>query len=541
VQPPNLIADALPPSNIEAEQAVLGSMLIEQQAVDKALELLRPDAFYNEVHRGIFEAMVAIYDREMPVDLITIEQEMKSRGMLREQADRDYLYKLMDAPTTAVNIAHYAGLVNEVAGARELWQLGLWLAGEALQGRPGLERIGALNGRGDVTIVAQKALAGQKRTVSTNPFARGIRSAADMPDDHTEIDRVWFGLYPGSLTYVCGETGAGKSSFLYNVMVHAARNEWLWHIPFGLRRPLKVLYVDPENSGDFDTGDGLCNRKLIRIGQGKPDRLHFHDGQGVDLCKTYHFSALRDLITKFKYEIVVLDPIINLFGTKDENDNAEAGMQFAQLKLLAKQSNCCIIAVHHTGKDASGIFGRGATARLGAADVGLVIRVRAEREDEDDDYTGGELKPRTEIIRVQMVKNRIEPGKSSLFLRMAGEDRFDRVGFDDWKGFKPSPTETAVEKVSFAKDAIQVYMADDHERSTAQIIDAMKEEGFGIGSVRTALRNLTDIGWLLERKAGRVVFYRQMINDDDETPRETTVIINNQGQEEDPYNPKKND
>ena len=361
-----------------------------------------------------------------------------------------------------------------------------------------------------------------------NPFDRGIRKASEFPDEIPPIQPLWFGLYPSALIYLCGETGAGKSSLLYNILIHAARNEALWGIAFGIKRPLKVLYLDPENSGDFDTDrPGLCEQKIHRIGQGKPDLLHFHDGQGVNLSHPEQMDALEQLLIMEKYDIVVLDPIINLFGTKDENDNAEAGKQFTELKAVAKRTGCCVIAVHHTGRDNSSNFGRGASARLGAADVGLMLRRKGEGTEANDDYDATEGDTHTpDFVRLQMVKNRLEPIKKSLYLRMAGNDRFERVSYDEWKtSTKPErdAAETALpSKLETAKEAVLEFLRNGKSYKTDDIILALKKQDIGEGNVRAALRKLKDKE-IKEEKAGRETFYQitPMIDDDARPFKET--------------------
>src|SRR5579859_7857300 len=92
--------DRIPPQNLEAEQAVLGSMLIERPAVEKAGEILKPEDFYRDAHRFIFEAMMALAERDEPVDLITLPEELNSRNLFESVGGLLYLQNLMDAPST---------------------------------------------------------------------------------------------------------------------------------------------------------------------------------------------------------------------------------------------------------------------------------------------------------------------------------------------------------------------------------------------------------------------------------------------------------
>ena len=110
IQQPFGTFDRIPPQNLEAEQAVLGSMLIERSALEKAAEILKPDDFYRDVHRHIFEAMLALAERDEPVDLITLPDELKSRNLFESSGGLLYLQILMDAPSTAANIEYYADL-----------------------------------------------------------------------------------------------------------------------------------------------------------------------------------------------------------------------------------------------------------------------------------------------------------------------------------------------------------------------------------------------------------------------------------------------
>lgn len=123
--------DHIPPQNLEAEQAVLGSMLIERPALEKAAEILHPEDFYRDAHRVIFEAMLALAERDEPVDLITLPNELRMRGLLEAVGGFVYLQNLMDAPSTAANIEPYARVVEEKALLRRLLDAGTQIQGLA--------------------------------------------------------------------------------------------------------------------------------------------------------------------------------------------------------------------------------------------------------------------------------------------------------------------------------------------------------------------------------------------------------------------------
>lgn len=343
-----------------------------------------------------------------------------------------------------------------------------------------------------------------------NPFSAGLIKASEMPPSNAPSP-LWYGMYPGRVTLLIGETGAGKSSLLLNIAVRAALGQGLYG--FGIPGPVRVLYIDPENSGSYrdeEPDGGLCGMKLERIGKEKPDNLTFHDGRGVDLSNASHMAALREIICEHGYRLVILDPIANLFNTDDENSNSEAARQGKALTALSRETGACIVVAHHTGKDTGGNYGRGASARLGAADVGIVFRARGSQDEADDTYTG-ETRQRTDICRLQIVKDRPNWfGPSSKYLRMAGNDAFELDTFESWKsgGQEAKPT-----KASQAKEEIILLLQDETERSRNQIHDALKTEGVGKQSIDDAIKELLDEAVIVQRTGERNAKFYQIVRE----------------------------
>ena len=105
----------VPPPNLEAESSVLGGILLDNEAINRVLELLTPEDFYRETHRKIFRAMIELSDRTEPVDLITLSDFLKARGELDAVGGASYLASLADLVPTAANISYYARIVREKA------------------------------------------------------------------------------------------------------------------------------------------------------------------------------------------------------------------------------------------------------------------------------------------------------------------------------------------------------------------------------------------------------------------------------------------
>ncbi len=124
----------LPPQNLEAEMSVLGGVLLDNEAMNRALEFLTPDDFYRESHRKIFKAMLALGEKSEPADLVTLTAELKNRDELDDAGGSSYLATLVDYVPTAANIAYYCKLVKEKAIARKLIEVSTDIATSGYEG-----------------------------------------------------------------------------------------------------------------------------------------------------------------------------------------------------------------------------------------------------------------------------------------------------------------------------------------------------------------------------------------------------------------------
>ncbi len=116
----DVMADRTPPHNIEAEQAVLGAILIDQDALTSASELLVPDSFYRTKHQKIFEVMRGLSDKGEPIDLVMMTSAMADQGLLEEVGGVSYLAELAEVVPTAANVEYYARIIAEKALLRRL-------------------------------------------------------------------------------------------------------------------------------------------------------------------------------------------------------------------------------------------------------------------------------------------------------------------------------------------------------------------------------------------------------------------------------------
>lgn len=116
----NAFSERVPPQNLEAEQSVLGAMLIDRDAVVTVANLLRPEDFYADKHQQLYTAVIAIFNRGEPVDLITVQDELRKRGHLDEVGGLTYLTTLINMVPSTANVQQYAMIVEQKATLRRL-------------------------------------------------------------------------------------------------------------------------------------------------------------------------------------------------------------------------------------------------------------------------------------------------------------------------------------------------------------------------------------------------------------------------------------
>ena len=110
----------VPPSNIEAEQSILGGILINNDAINQVLDLLTPDDFYREAHGALYEGMSHLYDHNEPIDIITLSQYLTRKNLLEGVGGTDYLVSLVEAVSTSAGIAYHAEIVKDLSIRRKL-------------------------------------------------------------------------------------------------------------------------------------------------------------------------------------------------------------------------------------------------------------------------------------------------------------------------------------------------------------------------------------------------------------------------------------
>ena len=220
----------VPPQNLEAESSVLGGILLENEAINLVLELLRPDDFYRESHRKIFRAMIELSDRSEPIDLITLSEFMKSRSDLEAVGGTAYLASLADFVPTAANISYYARIVREKSILRSLITTATDIATRGYEDQGNVEEFLDTAEKVIFDISEKKVKASFvavgdmiKDTLKTvEKLYERKEMVTGVPTGYDDLDRLTAGLQPSDLIVVAGRPSMGKTAFSLNIAANAA-------------------------------------------------------------------------------------------------------------------------------------------------------------------------------------------------------------------------------------------------------------------------------------------------------------------------------
>ena len=229
------IIDRIPPNNLEAEMALLGSVLVDKEMMSTVSEIVRSEDFYASLHETIFQALVALHDRGEPLDKISLAEELRSRGMLDKIGGIAYLSSLMDTVTTAASAEYYAKIVREKASLRGLIHAGTQISKLGYEAE---EDVPAALDQSE-QIVYDVTNRGSKRNFAAvsdlllgvfQDLERRHEQKGDLTgvtSGYADIDAYTAGFQPGNLVILAARPAMGKTSMALNMAVHAAKRERL--------------------------------------------------------------------------------------------------------------------------------------------------------------------------------------------------------------------------------------------------------------------------------------------------------------------------
>jgi len=287
-QPLPTSIDRIPPSNLEAEMAVIGSVLVDREIFAAVGEIVRPSDFYAHVHETIFAVLFELYERGEPLDKITVGEELRRRGALERVGGLSYISALMDTVQSAGSARYYATIVREKSVLRSLIHAGTQITQLGYEGE---EDVPEALDRSEQLVYT----IGERRGITEfMPVSRLMKDAFDhidrlyhMRGDRTgltsgfrDIDEMTTGFQPGNFVIIAARPGMGKSSFALNMAVAAAREE---------NAPIAFFSLEMSNSELIQRM--ICSEARISMNHMRRGNIQPHQWEGMSQA----MGALNDL------------------------------------------------------------------------------------------------------------------------------------------------------------------------------------------------------------------------------------------------------
>ena len=361
--------ERVPPHDLEAEMAVLGSILLDGEVMGGVAPLLKPGDFYRKAHRRLYEVMGSLYDRGEPLDAILVFRECERLAVLEETGGRDYIADLARCVATPAHGEHYAQIVREKAVARSLIQATAEVQQAAY----------AEEGRGDELLERAEALIfelgnqrdlGQSRSIGTllheafdemqnhgGPVS-GVRSGFFQLDDMTS------GLSPGELIIIAGRPSMGKTTFALNLAMNAAVQDAKSVAIFSLEMSAQNIVRNMlcaqarfegqrlRRGGRFLSAD---EQRLLADAAGPLFEASLYIDDTPSLTPTVLRSKCRRLKSRYGLDLVLIDylQLMEAMGTTKSVESRQQEISYISrsLKGLARELEVPVIALSQLNRE----------------------------------------------------------------------------------------------------------------------------------------------------------------------------------------------
>lgn len=353
--------DKLVPSNVEAEQAVLGALLIDPDAIIKVAPIVRADDFYLEKHAWIYDAIYALHERREPVDFLTVVAELERRGKLNDVGGPAYITALINAVPTAIHVEHYAHLVERTAILRRLIAASGDIAGMAYDGA---EDIDAVIDRAEEVIfsVAQRRMSRDMIPirVAVDQFIDRLDyvqkhqgELLGVPTGFIDLDKLLGGFQPSDLIIVAGRPGSGKTSFALSILQHAALVKKKRVAVFSLEMSAEQLVqrlvasmavLDSQNLRLGKIKDEDYSKLVKATGELSEAQIFIDDSAAITPMEIR--AKARRLHSEYGIDLVIIDylQLMTVRG-RVENRVQEISQISRQLKELARDLRVPVVAL----------------------------------------------------------------------------------------------------------------------------------------------------------------------------------------------------
>lgn len=351
----------VPPNNTEAEQSILGGILMNNDAMNQLMDILSPDDFYREAHMSLFEGMVELYNRDEPIDVITLSQCLTGKNLLEKVGGLDYLASLVESVSTSAGVVHHAEIVKSHSIRRKLIAQCSSISESCFQDWDRTEELLELAEQAIFDIAEAQIREGFQslEDVIKGSFKK-LESMAEIegfltgvPTGFKDLDRYTSGLQPSDLIIVAGRPSMGKTALALNVGYNAAKKTGKAVAVFSLEMSkqqlgIRLLGFDAGiNANKLRTGF-LRDREWERLTDAA-NRLSelpifIDDSSSVSVLEMK--AKCRRLRKKHDLALVIVDYLQLIQGRRSaESRQLEISEISRMLKALAKDLDVPVIAV----------------------------------------------------------------------------------------------------------------------------------------------------------------------------------------------------
>lgn len=361
------------PSDVIAEQSVLGAIILNDAVLEQATALLETPDFSLHSHRRIFDAMMSLKARGYPIDLVILHSLLTERKELEQVGGSIYIASLIDGLPQTDDIKYYCRIVKYKARAREAIALL----------NDGVTRL--LDGEEELEAVLHRLQSKLQVLADAGNEAHALTGVYPTLNDFfsatlEEPEQSLFGVHRGEVAGLLAVTNYGKSTLLLNVALSVAAGQVCSPLAPPVSKPLRIVYVDCESPAARLRADVLTMLGSIAdVHTAKSNFFVWVDAAVNDvplnLSRPEHLKHLIKLAKAFGADLVIIDTAASAFELQDENSNAEVTRRVMKpLKQLAREVNCAVIFSHHIGKSNETQTGEGAYRGRGASAFGALAR-----------------------------------------------------------------------------------------------------------------------------------------------------------------------
>lgn len=356
------LPERVPPQNIEAEQAVLGAMLIKKEAIAEVQEILQPDDFYREAHRIVYEAMVQLQNNDEAVDLVTLTEQLRKSEQLDKIGGLAFITQLANAVPTAANVVYHAKIVKEKAELRSLINAATAIASAAYEDNTDVENI-MDDAEKKILAVANRQNGGafeSMKSIVMRTFERinilyeSKGGLTGISSGFKDLDKLTAGLQKSDLILVAARPSMGKTAFTLNIASYVGTHGGKVAF-FSLEMSKEQLMqrmlcaeggIDATKlrTGQLDTQEW---NKLVHVADTLSRApIYIDDTAGITVMELR--SKARRLKAEHGLDLIIIDYLQLMQGRPSKNgDNRQQEISeiSRSLKALARELDVPVIAL----------------------------------------------------------------------------------------------------------------------------------------------------------------------------------------------------